>query len=119
MIDNQATELFSIPKSCDSVVDAAYELLTGNEFQVIRSFDLQLARAGHDQCTCPYHGTELCDCQMIVLLIYGLQEMPAALVIHGHDGWTHLSLVNSPGQEVSTESMRRIKKILSPVTLKR
>jgi hypothetical protein len=68
---------------------------------VIRSFELQLARANQELCSCRYHGTELCDCQMIVLLIYGVQDIPVTLVCHGHDGWTHLSLVDNPGQKVS------------------
>ena len=30
--------------------------------QVVRSFDLKVARAAHVGCTCPHHGTDQCDC---------------------------------------------------------
>jgi hypothetical protein len=117
MIENQAARLFSIKKPCDSVVIAACDCLVQGGMRVIQSFDLQLARANQGPCSCPYHGTELCDCQMIVLLIYSVQDIPVTLVCHGHDGWTHLSLVDNPGQKVSQESVSIIKEILSPLKL--
>jgi hypothetical protein len=112
MIDNNAVELFSVRKSCGSVVAAAGKRFIRHGFQVMRTFDLQLARASQSQCSCPHHGTELCDCQMIMLLIYGLQDLPVTLVCHGYDGWTHLSLVDSPEQRISLENLSIIEDIL-------
>jgi hypothetical protein len=59
-------------------------------YQVIRSFDLQRARAVHTACTCPHHGSAECDCQMIVLLIYLSNGEPYTLLIHGRDGATRI-----------------------------
>lgn len=118
MIENHAVELFSIQVSCDSVVAAAFDLLIHHGLQVMRSFDLQLARVNQELCSCPYRGTKLCDCQMIVLLIYGVQDIPVTLVCHGHDGWTHLSLVDNPEQKVPQASASIIKEILSPAISK-
>ena len=117
MIENQAAELFSIQKSCDSVVALACNLLGQHGLQVTRSFDLQVARTNQNQCSCPNHGTGSCDCQMIILLIYGIQDVPATLVAHGHDGWTYLSLVDHPGQKISPGSVSIIKDILLPAQL--
>ena len=61
--------------------------------------NLQAARAAHTCCPCPHHGTEQCDCQMIVLLVYDRQRRPLTLVAHGHDGQTHFSLDESPKQQ--------------------
>ena len=112
MIDNNAVELFSVRMSCDSVVAAAGDRFIRQGFPVIRTFDLQFARASQGQCSCPHHGTELCNCQMVMLLIYGLQDIPVTLVCHGYDGWTHLALVDSPEQRISLENLSIIEDIL-------
>lgn len=65
--------------------------------QVIRTFDLHETRVGETACTCPVHGTEMCDCQMVVLLVYGKENLPASLVAHGHNGQTWFSLVEFLG----------------------
>lgn len=68
------------------------------DLQVVTSFDLRTARAAHTDCACPHHGTSACDCQMVVLLVYGRDGGPATLVLHGRDGRTHLSLADTSGQ---------------------
>jgi hypothetical protein len=115
MIENHSVELFSIQKACDEIVAAASDLFSQCGYPVIRSFDLQRARASQSQCKCPHHGTELCDCQMIIMLIYGIQQAPVTLIFHGHDGWTYLSLAENPGQEISQESASILQGILSPI----
>jgi hypothetical protein len=67
--------------------------------QVLRTFDLQLARLAHTEYPCPLHGTQQCDCQMVVLLVYAEQYQPVSLVAHGYDGKTWLSLVDTPQQQ--------------------
>src|SRR5512132_3829577 len=66
--------------------------LTQAGFRVVPTFDLKVARLAHPDCSCPYHGTDQCTCQMVILLVYGKHENPATLVIHGQDGKTWLSL---------------------------
>ena len=68
--------------------------------RVYRSFDLRSARAVTGTCTCPYHGTEACDCQMVVLLVYQEGSTPATVVLHGHQGRTWILLEESPNEEV-------------------
>lgn len=68
------------------------EKLTTAGFRVVPTFDLQVARSAHTDCSCPHHGTDECNCQLVVLLVYGKQDDPATLVIHGQDGKTWLSL---------------------------
>jgi hypothetical protein len=81
---------------CAIAVDQVAQKLEQAGLQVTRSFDLQMARSTHSHCTCPHHGTERCDCQMVVLLVYGKTGRPATLVAHGRDGVTQVSLVNTP-----------------------
>lgn len=71
--------------------------------RVYPSFDLRSARAVSSSCACPYHGTEACDCQMVVLLVYQGQRAPATVVLHGHQGRTWLVLAGTP--EAGLEAM--------------
>jgi len=66
--------------------------------QSLQTFDLDDARLGVPNCPCPHHGTSQCDCQMIVLLVYGGRAEPATLILHGNAGQTWLSLVDTPLQ---------------------
>lgn len=81
-------------------------------YHVERSFDLRAAREAHVGCTCPHHGTEKCDCQIVVLLIYGQEERPVTLVAHGRDGRTRFALVNHPDDDFSIPIVEEIKQII-------
>ena len=70
-------------------------LLSDAGFQVTRSFDLQDARAelrAPEECPCPNHGSAICNCQYVVLIVNKPGEDPSSLVIHGHDDRTLISL---------------------------
>jgi hypothetical protein len=76
----------------DQVEAWVKEKLTAAGFRVVPTFDLQVARHAHPECPCPHHGTDECNCQLVVLMVYGRQEDPATLVLHGQDGKTWISL---------------------------
>jgi hypothetical protein len=84
-------------------------LATAN-LRVVQTFDLNTARHGLEHCPCPHHGTDQCDCQMVVLLVYANTTEPATLILHGNDGQTWLSLVERPGQQPGKEVTRAIQK---------
>lgn len=89
-------ELGTIACTGDEASSWIIARLEGAGLRVYRSFDLRSARAVDNSCACPYHGTEACDCQMVVLLVYEGQGTPATLVLHGHQGRTWMSLVEAP-----------------------
>jgi hypothetical protein len=94
-------------------VDLLVEGLTGAGLPVVQSFDFQLGKSLHSQCTCPHHGSQLCDCQMVMLLIYDLESQPVTLVVHGQDGKVHLGLVRNQERQ-SEEGIRNlVRSILS------
>jgi hypothetical protein len=72
-------------RACDEIVPIISCELDKAGFYVEQSFDLRSALALVPNCTCPHHGTALCDCQNKVLLVYGQAKTPATLVVHGHD----------------------------------
>lgn len=102
-------------KACDEAVAEVTQQLLSANFQVLQTFDFQLARTGLAQCTCPNHGTQLCDCQFVVLLIYRENLPPTSLVVHGHDGESWFSLVDSPGQRAAPGSIALIRRALIPL----
>jgi hypothetical protein len=110
----QAHEIMTLKADCQITVDLVTRQLIKTGFEVIRSFDLRVARAAHVGCTCPHHGTELCNCQMVVLLIFGGDTSPATLVVHGHDNETNISLVDAPDQRPSAPLEKAILQTVIP-----
>ena len=93
---NQSTHLLTLKLESEIAVSKVIQRLVEDGLEVVCSFDLQAARVAHNMCTCPNHGTEQCDCQMIVLLVYDSQSSPLTLVAHGNNGQTHFALAESP-----------------------
>lgn len=89
-------ELGAIPYAGDDAATWVSGRLERAALRVYRSFDLRSARAVDGNCTCPTHGTEACDCEMIVLLVYEGQRAPATVVLHGHLGKTWMVLAEAP-----------------------
>src|SRR5512144_780520 len=77
--------------SCKQVDEWLRANLSRAGLRVVPTFDLQIARLAHPDCSCPHHGTEQCSCQLVILFIYSTQEQPVTMVIHGQDGRTSLS----------------------------
>lgn len=100
---NQSNLLLSVPESCETIVFIVSQALQQSGLRSVRSFDLNVARSLHADCKCPNHGTELCDCQIVILLVYGQNSSPATLYAHGRDGQTQLHLVDNPQQHPEPE----------------
>lgn len=108
------TRIYSVKCRSEKAVSWAQEMLVCAGLQVSISFDLQLARETHTECSCPHHGTAECDCQMVVFLVYGQDACPASLIIHGRDGLTYLTLADTPGQRPSANLVAAIFSALAP-----
>ncbi len=110
----------SINHSCNETLQWAMKQLLQADLRSIQTFDLHTARLAMHDCPCPNHGTEECECQMVVLLVYGKVAGPATLILHGTDGQTWVSIVNDPQQRVSTKMMTLIQQALevkSPLSI--
>lgn len=86
--------------------------LAAANLRVVQTFDLHSARHALNDCPCPHHGTEQCDCQLIVLLIYGSGAEPVTLILHGNDGQTWLSIVEQPDQRPGPAAIGAIRRAL-------
>ena len=108
------TLFLSLDSPYDETLRWVTETLKQARLQIAPSFDLRIARSAHPDCPCPHHGSAACDCQIVMLLIYGQDDQPATLVIHGSDGRTQLSLTDFPGQRPSPTLRAAILTALTP-----
>ncbi len=95
---SHGTFLLSLNLDSQKAVKRMVDRLAADGMQTIRSFDLQTAKAAHVDCTCPHHGKNECDCQLVVLLVYDDQGTPLTMIAHGKDNKTHFALVDPPEQ---------------------
>lgn len=102
----------SVKQPCDDTLQWAKKQLSESNLRPVQTFDLHAARAGLHDCSCPNHGTDECDCQMVVLLVYGQAEEPVALILHGNDGKTWLSIADHPQQSSDKKLSEEIKQAL-------
>jgi len=109
---NTLSSFLSVNRPCDEAFHWLSQSLSQNGLRPLRTFDLHNARLGLEECPCPHHGTEQCDCQLIVVLVYGNAAEPATLILHGNDGQTWLSLVNNPLQRADPAIQSAIEQAL-------
>ena len=95
---NSPTIIASVQCCCSEALRRVVGALTRRGLRALETFDLQDARTANADCACPHHGTAQCDCQMIVLLVYGEATAPTTLTLHGNDGQTLISLSDDPGR---------------------
>src|SRR5581483_8667925 len=84
--------LLVLDQTCEQVLVWIHGKLTDAGFRPVKTFDLHVARLAHPDSPCPHHGTDDCNCQMMILLVYGNHGNPATLVIYGQEGRAWLSL---------------------------
>jgi hypothetical protein len=80
--------------------------------KVSRSFDLRTAMTESTPCTCQHHANN-CDCDLVVLLVYGTERHPATIVAHSHNGRTWFSLSDNPGDRPSSEIDLKVRTALT------
>jgi hypothetical protein len=104
---------------CDEALQRTNKQLEEAGLRAVQTFDLQAARAALPDCSCPNHGTDECDCQMVVLLVYGKAEEPVTLILHGNDGNTWFSIAENPQQGPDKKLSQEIKQALEkgPVSI--
>lgn len=88
------------------------QCLTAAGLRVVRSFDLQSACASFTDNTCPHHGASHCDCQLVVLLVYGAEVTPASLILHNHRDKTEIQLDEAPEAGYSRDLIDHIRLVV-------
>jgi hypothetical protein len=83
---------YGCPCSCDEFVKRIKAQLSQSGLQTLQTFALNTARQARSDPRCPHHGWNDCDCQIVVLLVYGCLHEPVTLIVYGNDGETWLAL---------------------------
>lgn len=104
----------SVNQSCDEALQWAQARLQRAGLRSAQTFDLRTARVGSRGCPCPNHGSEDCDCQMAVVLVYGEVPAPETLILHGNNEQTWLSIAEAPRQRESLGLRAAILQALDP-----
>ncbi len=100
--------LLTLAQSHEGALTDVTSRLQSNGLKVVRSFDLQSACAAYPGALCPHHGEEVCDCQLVVLLIYGDAAHPVSLIAHSNDGLTQFGLGQFPDEDPNAHLESRI-----------
>jgi len=111
---NALLPIAAIDQPGEEVLAWLNQELSAQGFRAVQTFDLQVARGAHDDCSCPHHGTDKCDCQMVVLLVYGRDYEPDTLVLHGQDGRTWLSLADTAGERGNRHLEAALRRAVAP-----
>jgi hypothetical protein len=110
---NDNSPFLILDQSCNQAVDWVVDRFSQAGLSVIRTFDLQDARGTQFTCLCPHHGTDLCDCQMVVLFVYEGSKEPLALVAHGYNCQTWFTVVDTPQQRPDPYLEMTIRQVVS------
>ena len=113
---SQNRPILYLHQPCDDAVQDFVKRMNRAGLYAIRTFDLHDTRNRETPCSCPHLGTAQCDCQMVVILVYSEDDRPASVVVHGHDGQTWFSLVESLGT-VNPRLAAQIHGVLTPSEL--
>ena len=107
----------SVNHSCDEALPWTMKQLSRAGLRAVQTFDLHTARLALHDCPCPNHGTYECDCQMVVVLVYGKTQEPVTLILHGNDGQTWLSTPEGPtsnaGLKEQVQQVLKAEKLVS------
>jgi len=107
------TPLLTLAQSHEEALSDVTLGLQSNGLQVVRSFDLQSACASYPGQLCPHHHEDVCDCQLVILLIYGGVSQPVSLIAHSNDGVTQIGLGQFPNEKPNPILESRITAVLS------
>lgn len=93
--------LLVLNQGCNCTADQVSDHLDAAGFSVVRSFDLISAQQGSSNC----------DCQMIILLVYGQDGPPASLIFDGTQFNTSIFLENDPERRLAPRISALMSKI--------
>ncbi len=103
----------SVTQPCGEALQWTNKQLQKAGLRPVQTFDLSAARNALHECACPNHGTEACDCQMVIVLVYGDIPEPLTLILHGNNGQTWLSIVDNPCQGLDAKLSAEIRRALA------
>ena len=105
---------YSCHGTCDQFVKRIKDQLSQVGLRTLQTFALNTARQARTPHLCPSHGWNDCDCELVVLLVYGCLHEPVTLIVYGNDGQTWLSLSEDTLLRVDPILCNSIERALQP-----
>ncbi len=102
------SSFLTVDMACDEALQMAKQKLSQAGLRALQTFDLHAARHPLRDIPCPNHGAAECDCQMVILMVYGETPEPATLILCGNDGQTWFSIADGLSQQVDKAMIARI-----------
>jgi len=95
----------NVKQDCESVVAQVTAALKSSGYFVMQSFDLHTATHSQSGCAC---APDACICQMVILLVYDQDGLPATLLFASQASITSVYIVDSPTQPVWTARLSQL-----------
>ena len=80
---------------CDSVLDLLRIWLIRQSFLVVRNFELDSACSSLSELACPHNPGEICDCHLVILVVYRDDVGSFPLALHWHGDETQIRSIGS------------------------
>lgn len=97
---------------CDEALPWAKTQLLQAGLRVLQTFDLKTVCGTPAEYQCSHHDPSECDCQLVILLIYGRTSKPTTLVLQGDDNKTLFLLESDPFHQLDPVTCSAIKQAL-------
>lgn len=105
--------LVTLECTCGEAIQRTTRTMIDAGLRVVVSFDSRHIRLATDKEPCPYHGDSECDCQVVILLVYGSAREPATVLAKEQDGSTAISLATAPGVRPSARFENKIRQLFA------
>lgn len=92
----------------NNILQEVINLLENEGLRVITSFDSQTTRRDKTSVYCPHHSGAVCNCHIMVMLVYETDGYPATLTAYGQDDEYWISLTFPPGLRPSATLQTQI-----------
>ena len=110
---NTLTPFHKIDGPYDDALRWTKQQLAQASLRAIQTFDLHTVRHALEGCPCPQHDRNRCDCQMVILLVYGNEGEPVTLILHGNDRQTWVSVTSNALQQAEAKLIAAIQRALT------
>ncbi|MBL8095274.1 MAG: hypothetical protein JNL73_13985 [Anaerolineales bacterium] len=95
------------------VIPEVFSALRQHGLPVMRSFDLRTAQTGAAACACHPQSLSLCECQLVVLLVYGHAPEPLTLFVSGCGGQTEIRVAQEASMRLDPHLAHEVLVVLT------
>lgn len=103
----QESSIIKLPTNWSVAKPVLERSMVGVGLSVSQSFDLKPADVLMEDCRCPFHNQDECDCEYIVLIVYCNGKPPITLAGHGHSMAVSFDLAGIPYYRIESKALEQ------------